>query len=312
MNKWQRWVSLLFYAAFLIFLILYLRGLDFSKMVSLQLEPVYLLLAFPIALLVRFMLSMGWMLLIRQYGEPVNSYFELNYVYAKAWLGKYIPGKVAWIAGKVYFAAEHGINKKILTVTAVVEAGIQMLTALGVAFLFLLLSGRFSEIDSNLLIFSAICFVVILFFFIPPIFTYFISTALLIFRRERLSEEQKLGVVPFFKISGLYTLTHAMGSVPFFCLIETVYPELVLSSFFYLGAISLLSGVLGTLAIFAPSGLGVREGVQLLLLAPVLPKEVVVVAVLFSRIWSVTLDLLFYAISLALSYSKRHFAITTL
>lgn len=127
-----------------------------------------------------------------------------------------------------------------------------------------------------------------------------------------MSEDRKLGFIPFLKITGLYALTHALGSVLFFCLINTVYPELEPSSFFYIGAVSLLSGVLGTLAVFAPSGLGVREGVQLLLLAPLLPKEIVVVAVLFSRVWSVTLDLLFYAISLVLSYSKRHFAITTL
>ena len=308
--NWQRWVSPLFYTAFLIFLVLYLRGLDLSKVVSLQPAPVYLLLALPIALLVRFMLSRVWMVMIRQYGERVNSYLELNYVYAKAWLGKYIPGKVAWIAGKVYFAAEQGISKKVLGVTAIVEAGIQMITALGVAFLFLLLSGQFSEIDSRLLIFLGICFVVVLLLFIPPIFNYCISTSLFIVRGERLSEELKLGFVSFFKINGLHTLIHALGSVPFFCLIKTVYPELELSLFFYLGAVSLFSGVLGTMAVFAPSGLGVREGVQLLLLAPVLPKEVVVVAVLVSRIWSVTLDLLFFGISLVLSRSKRHVAVT--
>ncbi len=311
MINWQRWASLFFYAAFLIFLTHYLQGLDFSKMASLKLAPVYLLFALPIALLVRFMLSMAWMLLIKQYGENVNSYLKLNYVYAKAWLGKYIPGKVAWIAGKVYFAAEQGISKKILAVTTVIEAGIQMMTALGVAFLFLLLSGQFSEIDFRLVIFSAISFVAILLLFIPPIFNYCVSTALLIIRGKQLSEDLKLRVAPFFQINGLYALTHALGGIPFFCLIKAIYPELELNSFFYLGAVSLLSGVIGTLAIFAPSGLGVREGVQLLLLTLVLPKEIVVLAVLVSRIWSVMLDLLFYAISLVLSYSKRPLAITT-
>jgi hypothetical protein len=58
-----------------------------------------------------------------------------------------------------------------------------------------------------------------------------------------------------------------------------------------------LAGAVGILSIFAPSGLGVRESVQLLLLPLVMPAEVGLVVTIAARLWSIAVDVAFYAIT---------------
>jgi uncharacterized membrane protein YbhN (UPF0104 family) len=60
---------------------------------------------------------------------------------------------------------------------------------------------------------------------------------------------------------------------------------LPLSTLFGLSASVAVAGALGTLSVFAPSGLGVREGVLALLLANYVISPVAVLISLLARIW---------------------------
>src|SRR5690606_14951663 len=92
-----------------------------------------LILAAPFALATRLMQPLAWGTLIRGYGDKLPSYPELTLVYAKSWLGRYVPGKVAWVGGKVLFGSKYGIRSVVLAATSVIEAGIQTITALALA-----------------------------------------------------------------------------------------------------------------------------------------------------------------------------------
>jgi uncharacterized membrane protein YbhN (UPF0104 family) len=65
---------------------------------------------------------------------------------------------------------------------------------------------------------------------------------------------------------------------------------------FVMGAFN-LAGAVGILAIVAPSGLGVREGMQMLLLPLVMPKELAFVVTVAARVWSTVIDLLFFVVA---------------
>ena len=55
---------------------------------------------------------------------------------------------------------------------------------------------------------------------------------------------------------------------------------------------NMLAGAIGILSLFAPSGLGVREAIQLLLLPRVIPAEIALVVTVAARIWSIAVDAL--------------------
>jgi uncharacterized membrane protein YbhN (UPF0104 family) len=51
------------------------------------------------------------------------------------------------------------------------------------------------------------------------------------------------------------------------------------------------------IAVFAPSGLGVRDGIQLVLLSLIFPNEIALAITIFSRLWSAAVDVLFYLVA---------------
>ena len=59
------------------------------------------------------------------------------------------------------------------------------------------------------------------------------------------------------------------------------------------------------LAVFAPGGLGVREGVQALLLALVMPVPIALVVVVVTRVWSLAVDGLFLLCAAAPTWFRR-------
>ena len=71
-----------------------------------------------------------WIFILKDFGQKIHNYWELNLVYAKTWLGRYIPGKVAWIGGKIYFGSQQGLDIKILALSSLLEAIIQLIANL--------------------------------------------------------------------------------------------------------------------------------------------------------------------------------------
>jgi glycosyltransferase 2 family protein len=295
-----------FYAAALICFVHYLGGVDWTELQRIRVEPIFLILALPISMGTRFLLSAVWMSLIRQYGEDVPHFFQLNYVYAASWLGRYIPGNVAWVASKVFLAGQHGIRKGVLGVTAVIEVGVQLLSALALAFVLLGISGRFSHVNPDIRVLAGIAFFGILLILIPPIFNRCISAVMRLIKRKDLSHTYHLGNRTFFKFLSQYCVIHLLGCLPYYLLVRSVWPVIGLDELAFLSGVHLLAGALGALAVFAPGGLGVREGVQVILLAPVLPDEIVLVVIVLARVWAMCLDLLFFLISLALVSRKSN------
>jgi uncharacterized membrane protein YbhN (UPF0104 family) len=58
------------------------------------------------------------------------------------------------------------------------------------------------------------------------------------------------------------------------------------------------------LAVFAPAGLGVREGIQLSMLLLVMSPEQALVATVLMRLWSIVMDALFAALAWAIARKK--------
>jgi uncharacterized membrane protein YbhN (UPF0104 family) len=227
LRKWAgRLVPIVFYGLLILFLALYLRSLDFSKLASVELNWWYLLLASVLALTNRYVGTFTWFTILRTLGATdLHLHRHLIYVYAKAWMGRYIPGTAPWILGKIYFASQHGISKQKLAVSSLLEGGLQIVT---------------------MLVFSL---------------------ALLVF------------------------------DLALFFVAKAVDPSLSYHNIAFVMGAGSLAGAASMLAIFAPSGLGVREGIQLVLFSLIMPKELALAVTIITRLWIVAIDFAFFALS---------------
>jgi uncharacterized membrane protein YbhN (UPF0104 family) len=89
---------------------------------------------------------------------------------------------------------------------------------------------------------------------------------------------------------GLYVLNWLVFGGTLFVFIRSFYLVDPSSILYLTGAFS-LAGMIGILAFFTPSGLGVREGVLALFLNQVMPTSVAIVAAVASRIWLTVVEL---------------------
>jgi len=283
-----------------VFIASYIRRLDFSIISSTSIDMRFLLAALPFSILSRIFLPYIWTRLIKEYQDPDKPihYWSLNYVYAKAWLGKYIPGKVAWIAGKVYFALGLGISKAVLGITSVLDTILQLLTALLIGVAFLFISGASSNFSAAYVMFFLASTVVGVVSITPPVFNRLLSSGYKILKKKELNKKYFVSLKVLVKIIPMYFLIHSLSSLPIYFLIRTLGFDLSFIDLVYVSGAFIFAGAVGTLAFFAPSGLGVREGIILLFLSNILPAEIGVIIVSSLRVWTIALDILYWALSL--------------
>jgi uncharacterized membrane protein YbhN (UPF0104 family) len=224
-------------------------------------------------------------------------------VYAKSWLARYIPGKLAWIGGKILFGSRYGVGARVLAVTSIAEAGIQIVTALGLSFLLFALGGELGRLGAGLRLFSVIAFCTMSIALVPPVFNAVVARVQALTANEPPVDGHRLSLGAVIGVAALYVGIHLLSALPLFLLLKAVYPLISPGHVGYVTASFLLAGSLGTLAVFAPSGIGVREGVLIVLLGAVIPKEVTLLAVLFLRLWAIAMDLAFYCVAALLDRS---------
>lgn len=293
-----RLVPPVFYALLIIFLALYLRSVDFSKLAHLHLNWWYLGLASVLALVTRYMGTFTWFTILKTLGATdLHLQKQLIYVYAKAWMGRYIPGTAPWILGKIYFASKHGISKQKLAVSSLLEGGLQVVTMLVFALALLVFDKRLDVLGDGfkaLMIGVAIVGIIVL---IPKVFNRLITLTYRLLRRKELPVEHLARPRTIISGASLYLVNAVINGLSLFFIAKGVDPGLSYSNIaFAMGAAS-LAGAASMLAIFAPSGLGVREGIQLVLFSLVMPKELALAVTVITRLWSVGIDFVFFGLS---------------
>src|SRR5258708_4169266 len=129
----RRVVEALFFVAVIVFFVVYLRGLDWSRLAHVHYDWRYLIGATIIMTIGRYFGVVIWRFILSDLGaKGLPRFAIMAHVYAKAWLGRYIPGTVTWIAGKVYMASSHGISKTRLAVSSLLEGAMQVIAIMSV------------------------------------------------------------------------------------------------------------------------------------------------------------------------------------
>lgn len=197
-------------------------------------------------------------------------------------LGKYIPGKVAALAGTIYLLRRHGIPATIAFSVAVIQDGMAVIAGLMVAAP-LLGWAPVRQMIPGAWTWCGLVLVAGVIFLHPRVFTLLANFGLKLLGRETLRTSITLrdyagplivtfgqwffmGLALWFVTRSIAGAALAPGEIPFFI------------------AIAALGMTIGYLALISPGGIGVREGIFFLALTPVVGKEHAAVVTVAMRV----------------------------
>lgn len=291
-------VPIVFYAALVVFLYFYLKSIDFEKLENIKISWVFVAASTLFGLAFRYWGAYIWLVLLRGLGaKNLTNKSQLLYVYAKSWLGRYIPGTAPWILGKIYFASKQGISKNKLAVSSLLEGGLQVNVVLILSLLILSFDSRLNIIDVRfkfLMIAIALIGIISL---TPRVFNKIVSITYKLLKKKTLDKEHLANGKTILTGAGLYAIGAVISGISFFYMAKAVFPDLLYSDALFVIGTASLAGAVSMLAVFTPSGLGVREGIQLALLSLIMPTELALVVTVFTRLWSIVTDLLFFGLA---------------
>lgn len=290
-----------FIALIMLFFVLYLKDIDTSVFSQIEVQYPLLIAATFISLLFRYWGVFVWQVVLSSLGEKsLPNYWILASIYSKAWMARYIPGTVAWIGSKIYLASKHGISKSRLAVSSLVEAGSQIVATLSVSLVILGLDPRLDVISSEMKLTMVLLGVAGTLSLYPPFFNFIIRKAYSTIRRKSAYDELSINVSSVVRSYLLYVIGAVIAGAGNYLLAASLSPDVGTGMFWYIIGATSLAGALGMATPFVPSGLGVRDGIQLVLLSIILPKEIALVITVASRLWSAAVDVLFYAATMAI------------
>jgi len=233
--------------------------------------------------------SSMWGRIVRDLGGPRLPVWTTVRVFMVANLGRYVPGKVWQIAGLAYLAKREGVQASVATGAAVLGQGIALLgaTLVGIGAL-LGTNGLSREIGwGGLVAGIGVALTIVGAVVIPPVFRRVVAFWFRVTRTDPPGDGLGTGNV------GLRWLT---SYVVIWGIYATAFWLLYLSfgesrTFLQVGPAFAAAYVAGYIAIFAPAGAGIREGVLVVLLQPIMAREAAVVLAVIARLWTTALEL---------------------
>lgn len=215
-------------------------------------------------------------------------------------LGKYIPGKVFMLAARLAYYKEENAPLSKVTVCFFIE---NLCTLLGAAMLFILSLFFFpNELLEN---YRWLTLLLIAAFFVcihPKI----INAALKIIGKFFKKDLQiPMKYVQILKVVLMFIGNWLIVGFGFFMLVKSVYPSVGQDEMLFCAGIYGISAIMGILAVFAPSGIGVREGIMLAGLMLIMPESSAAVVSVISRLWQSVAELILIAAAFAVTRAAK-------
>ena len=287
----RRVITLVALGLIVTFMVFYLRGSDFSRLRSLRLDVTLLVAAAVFAQLFRYWMVLIWKVILHLLGARKLPLFRiLASIYAKSWMARYIPGTVAWIAGKIYLASTYGVSKSRLAASSFLEGGIQVVATATVSLLLFGLSGHASQVSAEVRLISIVVSLICMALLYPPVFNRILHAMFMVVKKRPPSDELKINgpsVAISFAMFAMGTFLSGSGN---YFMVAAISEHVGPSMYLYIVAVFGISSAIGIATPFLPSGIGIKDGVQVVLLSIVLPKEVALAIAVFARLWQIVMD----------------------
>jgi len=257
-----------------------------------------LLVAVALLVLAIFCLAFGWTSLVaadlpRRTGARRA---ELVTAFLFAWPGRYVPGTVPFFAGKIYLGRRLGYQTRRLVVATAIENVIEVLVAAVVGCAMLSFAGGASGHLTLSLVGLAIAAGGLCALH-PALFRRLTGTAMAITRREPIAASDYPSSRALVTCAACITVGHTLSGLAMLAVLHALAGSGWAYAALAIGAVS-LSGVAGLLVVFAPAGLGVRDGALAALLAARVGIEVAATAAILQRLLSVAADIVIVAAAL--------------
>jgi len=220
---------------------------------------------------------LGWLRILAAYGIRIPYRVALQ-AEMLSMLAKYVPGGVWTPAARVLALRRFGVRETpVVLASILLEAGFSAVAGLGVFLVGLAIIGGG---DAPLLPLGVFGVVVALLLY-PPVFA---AVARRLLRPFGVAEVTPLPERTALELVGFYALTWPLGGAALFFLLRAVGGDPSLSSIPFLGGVSAVGAIVAVLAIFAPSGLGVREASMYGLLLAAAGEAVALGATVLNRL----------------------------
>lgn len=219
-------------------------------------------------------------------------------------LGKYIPGKVFMLAARLTYYKEEDAPLAKVTVCFFIE---NVCTLLGAAMLFILSLFFFPNELLNDYKWATVFLIIAFFVCInPKIINFFLRIVGKIFKKNL---EIPMKYSQMLKVVLLFIGNWLIVGFGFFILTKSICPTVEWNQMLYCAGIWGVSAIMGILAIFAPSGLGVREGIIMLGLGMIMSEGDAAVISVVSRLWQTIPELALVALAFIYSRIRKMSAI---
>jgi hypothetical protein len=220
-------------------------------------------------------------------------------VWLQAQIARYVPGGVWDVAGRLMLSEQAGVSKRITSASVGMEMGLQVLSAS--IFFIIALVLRAATPPAGYLPLAVLLILGTLIGLSPRVFTALVNWGLRLLRRPPLSMTIAYRDVIVLFLARMFA--HALKGLGFFLfargLADIAWSQAPLMISAYVGA-----WLVGFLAVFVPTGIGVREGALVLLLGGQAPVAVITAAALGYRVWIAIRDLLGALLGVALGRGR--------
>lgn len=224
-----------------------------------------------------------WQLLTRSFGlhaPPIRA----GKAFFLSQLGKYIPGKIGLVL--VRLDAYRGYSRK----TVALATGVEYIASFTSACVMVLLGTLLMDIPLPAYVrwLALGILILLLTALYPPLLKTLSNRFFRLLKRDPIEEfptyPKMLGFV------GLYVIVGLFYGLSLFLVLNSLSP-VGIEHYFAVTGTFWAAALIGIAAIFAPSGIGVREGVLLLVLPAFIPEPTVIVGTILSRLVFTTAEL---------------------
>ncbi len=241
---------------------------------------------------------LGWLRILAVYGIRV-SYSVALQAEMLSMLAKYVPGGVWTPAARVVALRRFGVHETpVVLASILLEAGLSAVAGVGVFLVGLAIIGG---ADVPLLPLGAFG-VLVAFLLYPPVFA---AVAGRLLRPFGAHEVTPLPARDALSLVAFYALTWPLGGAALFFMLRAVGGDPAVSSIPFLGGASAVGAIVAVLVIFAPSGLGVREGSVYGLLLAVAAEGAALGAVVLNRLVITIVEAALLVVGLLLLRGRR-------
>jgi glycosyltransferase 2 family protein len=260
---------------------------------TLSINYLYLTLSFLLLLIIPFITTITWIIMLRAFKEKLSFLKTFNVLNLSA-LIRYIPGNIVYIIGRARLFKKHSISQITSTILIFTELAITIVASSLIA---LSLGIIQADISSIPLFWILLLIGLILVGMHPSIFNKGSKKIYKIIKKKELEVNWKYKTI--LQLFSIQLLNWVIQSISFFFLVKAVF-DVPLSFFIPITAIFTLSWVLAFLSFISPAGIGIREGLLVLFLQSIVPLEIAIILSILSRLLIIASEILFATISLYL------------